>query len=91
MNIDNIHKIMKSSLWKKIEKNPHYLDYKILRAGQPHDKQMRALLVFFHRNISNRTLKAYWKEGAGISERESLESGYENIPFYGIVKMLVYC
>ena len=91
MNIENIRKIMKSNLWNKIRNNKCYRNYFILDTHTKENKrvtgQFFVLLVFFHRDIKERTLKNYWKEGAVMSTGEGLD-GYSSDGFYGTIKML---
>jgi hypothetical protein len=91
MNIENIKRIMKSNLWKKIRNNKNYRNYMILdtksKENQRTSGQFFVLLVFFNYQISEDTLKGYWKEGAIMSIGEGLD-GYVSDGFYGTIKML---
>ena len=92
MNINNIHKIMNSNLWKRIIRNKNYRGYTILdQYNKPGNHrisgQMFLLLVFFEAKVSDIILKRWLIEGRNMSLGEGLDSP-EPYRFYGTIKMM---
>ncbi len=87
MDLENINKIMKSNLWKKITKNKNYLDYKIVDTSKKGYYQM--LVVFFDMDVSEKTLKDYLKRGRMMIRTEGLDDN-KILKTYGRIRILVY-
>lgn len=87
MDLKNIKKIMKSSLWKKIINNKNYLDHKIVDTSKKGYFQM--LAVFFDMDVGEKILKDYLKRGKEMVRTEQLNNN-EILKTYGRVRIIVY-
>lgn len=88
MDLENIHKIMTSNLWKKITRHSYYRGHYILHTEPKNLSHYCALWVFFEWKITDRKIKEYWKEGACMFRNEFLDRRDLPIECYG--KVLVY-
>lgn len=69
MDMDNIKKIMKDSVWKNITNNDNYEDYKILDRKS---KQFNTLFIFFNSNVDDDFLKLCGRVCAMLSTGEGV-------------------